>query len=77
LLLQFRYFGYAQVMASERMMMAIGALERAISNLEQQVAAQPRPAPEVGLSATSASQARAALKSLDQLITELKVRTDG
>ncbi len=64
-------------MASERMILAIGALERAIDNLEQQVAAQPRSLPEPGLSASSASQARAALKSLDQLITELKARTDG
>lgn len=66
-------------MASTRMMLAIGALERAVARLEQQVNdlgdAPPAAAPV--LSAQGADQARAALQSLDDLIAELKGRTDG
>lgn len=66
-------------MASTRMMLAIGALERAVARLEQQVDvlgdAPPAAAPV--LSAQGADQARAALRSLDDLIAELKGRTDG
>lgn len=66
-------------MASTRMMLAIGALERAVARLEQQVDAlgeAPSAAAPV-LSAQGADQARAALRSLDDLIAELKGRTDG
>lgn len=66
-------------MASTRMMLAIGALERAVARLEQQVDvlgdAPPAAAPV--LSAQGTDQARAALQSLDDLIAELKGRTDG
>lgn len=59
-------------MASDRMMQAIGALERAINRLEQQMeglaAAGPTPSPN----GIDAAAARAALRSLDQLITDLK-----
>ncbi|MEJ7925186.1 hypothetical protein WG908_00275 [Sphingobium sp. AN641] len=64
-------------MASDRIMQAIGTLERAISRLEAQVADLPRTESQSALSPKSAGQARAALQSLDQLIAELKVRTDG
>ena len=67
-------------MASTRMMLAIGALERAIARLEQQVDALGGDAPPAAapvLSAQGADQARAALRSLDDLIAELKGRTDG
>ena len=60
-------------MASERMMQAIGTLERAVGRLEQEVA---------GLAAATASPstdskidvpaAQAALRSLDDLIADLK-----
>tara|TARA_B100001105_G_scaffold242669_1_gene223035 strand:- start:648 stop:848 length:201 start_codon:yes stop_codon:yes gene_type:complete len=66
-------------MASTRMMLAIGALERAVARLEQQVDVlgdAPRAAAPV-LSAQGTDQARAALQSLDDLIAELKGRTDG
>ncbi|MBB3981733.1 hypothetical protein GGR44_001380 [Sphingobium fontiphilum] len=66
-------------MASTRMMLAIGALERAIGRLEQQVDAlgdAPSTAAPV-LSPQGTDQARAALQSLDDLIAELKGRTDG
>ncbi len=66
-------------MASTRMMLAIGALERAVARLEQQVDAlgDAPPAAAPVLSAPGADQARAALRSLDDLIAELKGRTDG
>ena len=65
-------------MASERMMQAIGKLEQAIGGLEQVVAALPDPAAQpVAEPGVDASGARAALKSLDDLITELKGRTGG
>lgn len=66
-------------MASTRMMLAIGALERAVARLEQQVNAlgDAPPAAAPVLSAQGTDQARAALQSLDDLIAELKGRTDG
>ncbi len=67
-------------MASERMMLAIGTLERAIGRLEQDVAhfvaAIPPPpppdTPQIDLPA-----AREALRSLDALIDELKAKAHG
>ncbi|MDI1295950.1 MAG: hypothetical protein PSY12_08715 [bacterium] len=70
-------------MASDRMMQAIGTLERAISRLEQDVAhvverpplvqtTQAPPPPGIDVTA-----ARAALRSLDQLIGELKGKPHG
>lgn len=80
-------------MASERMMQAIGAMERTVSRLEQQISAlidmaraapppeppSPEPDGETGLDLNEEKRAaaRAALQSLDALITELKDRTDG
>ncbi|MGE4323762.1 MAG: hypothetical protein AB7E60_12140 [Sphingobium sp.] len=82
-------------MASERMMQAIGAMERTVSRLEQQISAlidlaqapepeEPEPqesGPQVeaglDLNEEKRAAARAALQSLDALITELKDRTDG
>ncbi len=62
-------------MASDRMMQAIGALERAISRLERNMAAveaartaaASTPPPSIDREA-----ARAALRSLDDLISELR-----
>jgi hypothetical protein len=69
-------FGYDESMASERMMQAIGALERAVGRLEQDVArymsAAASPNPSIDVPA-----AHAALRSLDALISELKGRSDG
>ncbi|ETI63442.1 hypothetical protein C100_12865 [Sphingobium sp. C100] len=63
-------------MASERMMQAIGTLERAIGRLEQDVAqyisAAASPPPSIDVPG-----AQAALRSLDELIEDLKGRTDG
>lgn len=65
-------------MASERMMQAIGTLERAVSRLEQEAAglvaaaASPSTAPTIDVPA-----AQAALRSLDELIADLKGRTLG
>ncbi len=57
-------------------MQAIGTLERAVDRLEQDVAhyvsAAASPSPSIDVPA-----ARAALRSLDDLIDELKGRTDG
>jgi hypothetical protein len=76
--LQGENFVYASGMASNRMMQAIGALERAVGRLEQDVDGL------VSASATSSSTpgidhaaARAALRSLDELITDLKGRAHG
>ena len=59
-------------MASDRMTQAIGTLERAIGRLEQQMdgllTARPASSPD-GVDPVAA---RAALRSLDDLITELK-----
>lgn len=79
--------GYADAMASEHMIEAIGNLEWAVARLEEAAAALPAPSPDpaptpapVG-ALTEASQpeldreaARAALRSLDALIGELKGR---
>ncbi|CAM5306242.1 hypothetical protein SSCI18S_00538 [Sphingobium scionense] len=74
-LLQGENIGYAEIMASDRMMQAIGTLERAISRLEQNVASLPEAAPHAnGVDQTAAL---AALQSLDALIGELRERTDG
>lgn len=76
-------------------MQAIGAMERTVSRLEQQISAlidlaqapepeEPEPqesGPQVeaglDLNEEKRAAARAALQSLDALITELKDRTDG
>ncbi|HKT76045.1 MAG TPA: hypothetical protein VJQ78_04880 [Sphingobium sp.] len=67
-------------MASNRMMQAIDTLERAVSRLEQlEREAQglgsdaPSPSPQ----AVDAEAARAALRSLDDLIAELKGEAHG
>lgn len=65
-------------MASERMMQAIGTLERAVGRLEQEAAdiiaaaASPSTASKIDVPA-----AQAALRSLDDLIADLKGRTLG
>lgn len=64
-------------MASDRMMRAITTLERAISRLEQDVdglLTAPSSDSSPGMDATAA---RAALASLDSLITELKGQNGG
>lgn len=68
-------------MASERMMQAIGTLERAVGRLEQDVArlvaAPPPSSPSNGEPDMDVDGARAALRSLDELIADLKGRTIG
>jgi hypothetical protein len=65
-------------MASNRMMQAIGTLERAISRLEQNVdglvSASPSPLSSPGIDPAAA---RAALHSLDELIADLKAQAHG
>ena len=65
----------ARTMANDRMMQAIGSLERAIARLEQ-VAATPRsesrPSTNPIASPATTEEARAALLSLDLLIADLK-----
>ena len=62
-------------------MQAIGTLERAVGRLEQDVArlvAAPPPAsPSSGEPDMDVVGARAALRSLDELIADLKGRTIG
>lgn len=62
-------------------MQAIGTLERAVGRLEQDVArlvAAPPPAsPSSGEPDMDVDGARAALRSLDELIADLKGRTIG
>lgn len=65
--------GYAQAMASDRMTQAIGALERAIDRLEQDVARRIE-APGAGIDQAAA---KAALRSLDDLIETLEARAHG
>ncbi|MEC3949562.1 hypothetical protein [Sphingobium sp. HWE2-09] len=68
-----RDFRYDDSMASDRMMQAIGTLERAVSRLEQDVADIPAtPVPTLDQGA-----ARAALRSLDDLIDTLKGQAHG
>lgn len=64
-------------MASDRMMQAIGTLERAVSRLEQDVAAMADAAPANPLPALDQGAARAALRSLDDLIDTLKGHAHG
>ncbi|WP_313805638.1 hypothetical protein [Sphingobium sp.] len=59
-------------MASDRMMQAIRALERAIDRLEQDGDGLLSAAAAEPSSGVDAAAARAALRSLDSLITELK-----
>ncbi|WP_262504344.1 hypothetical protein [Sphingobium sp. KCTC 72723] len=65
-------------MASERMMRAIGTLERAVSRLEQEaadlVAAAAHPSNHSDIDVPAA---HAALRSLDDLIADLKGQTHG
>lgn len=77
-------FVYGKDMASDRMVQAIGTLERAIDRLEQDMegliraaTSSPSPGPDSGAGLLDASAARAALQSLDSLINELKGRTSG
>jgi hypothetical protein len=74
LLLHGADFRYAGNMASDRMMQAIGTLERAVTRLEQDVAGL---VPADPVTALDQSAARAALRSLDDLIDTLKDRTHG
>lgn len=65
-------------MASDRIMHAIGTLERAVGQLEQEVdhlAKVMRPSSSPA--GVDAGAARAALQSLDDLITELRGNTGG
>ena len=64
-------------MASDRMLQAIGTLERAISRLEQEVEGLASAGPASSPSDIDPAAARAALRSLDELITELKGETRG
>lgn len=64
-------------MASDRMMQAIGTLERAVSRLEQDVAGLIEAAPAHPLPAVDQGAARAALRSLDDLIDTLKGQIHG
>jgi hypothetical protein len=65
-------------MASDRMMQAIGTLERAVSRLEQDVTRLVQ-ATSVPASASSVDRAgaEAALRSLDDLIDTLQGRVHG
>ncbi|MES2174757.1 MAG: hypothetical protein V4523_12520 [Pseudomonadota bacterium] len=65
------------MMASDRMMQAIGTLERAVSRLEQDVAGLADAAPASPLPALDQGAARAALRSLDDLIDTLKGHAHG
>ncbi|WP_461158455.1 hypothetical protein [Sphingobium sp. TomMM35A] len=65
-------------MASDRMMQAIGALERAVSQLEQDVQGLATAAPASSASpGMDQAAARAALRSLDELIADLKGEKRG
>jgi hypothetical protein len=64
-------------MASDGMMKAIAALERAVSQLEQDVNGLLSAASSESSSGVDALAARAALQSLDTLITELKGQKGG
>lgn len=61
-------------MASNGMKQAIGALERAVSRLEQQVDGLKRATVAPVSTAVDAAAAREALRSLDELIAEIKER---
>lgn len=64
-------------MASDRMMQAIGALERAIGRLEQEMDGALAAGPASSPNGVDPAAARAALASLDELITELKEQARG
>lgn len=67
-------------MTSNRMMQAIGRLERALGRLEQEadrVESAPRPSSSPAPALLDPAAARAALLSLDELITELKEEAHG
>lgn len=65
-------------MASDRMMQAIGALERAVGQLEQEVDDLARGMlPSSSSAGVDPAAARAALRSLDTLISELRGNTGG
>ncbi len=64
-------------MASNGMMQAIGALERAVSRLEQQMDGFKRAAPAPPSTGVDAAAARDALRSLDELIAEIKGQANG
>lgn len=64
-------------MASDRIMQAIGTLERAVSRLEQEVAGLNHSAPAHPLPILDQNAARAALQSLDDLIDTVKGRVHG
>jgi hypothetical protein len=64
----------ATFMASDRMMRAITTLERAISRFEQDVDGLLLGPSSVSSPGMDRASARAALQSLDSLITELKGR---
>ncbi|WCP14970.1 hypothetical protein sphantq_03424 [Sphingobium sp. AntQ-1] len=65
------------MMASDRMMQAIGTLERAVSRLEQDVAGLADAAPASPFPALDQGAARVALRSLDDLIATLKGHAHG
>jgi phage host-nuclease inhibitor protein Gam len=64
-------------MASERMMQAIGTLERAVSRLEQEVADIVAAAHSPSTPGIDVPAAHAALRSLDELIEDIRGRTHG
>ncbi|WP_231923366.1 hypothetical protein [Sphingobium cloacae] len=64
-------------MASDRMKQAIDALERAIDRLEQNLDGLDLSASPSSSSGVDAAAARAALRSLDALIGELKESAHG
>ena len=64
-------------MASERMMQAIGTLERAIDRLEQEADRAVADAASSTDRPINIPAARAALHSLDNLIEELKGKAHG
>ena len=63
-------------MASERMMQAIGTLERAVSRLELEVS-QYSAASTPSSHGIDVTAARAALRSLDALIADMKGNSHG
>ncbi len=64
-------------MASDRMKQAIGALESAIDRLEENIDRLGQSASPLAPPGVDAAAARAALKSLDALIGELKEAAHG
>ncbi|MFC3441780.1 hypothetical protein ACFOKF_11405 [Sphingobium rhizovicinum] len=64
-------------MASDRMMQAIGTLERAVSRLEQDVGRLVETPPTNPSKTLDPMAARAALRSLDDLIDTLKGHAHG